>query len=1515
MAGGVRAMGCSTGLQLDPSLASMQEGTLIDVVIKLDIALPGCVVGKTMINQQLVYTDCTISGTKQVITLFRVQKKTISNQIWVMQTDQTEIIEHQVVSKNHLTSIVETCAGIGAVDVGYQAAGARIAAANECNVKFAQLLHAKGVNVVMGDNCVPSSISRLGKFCPCSVSGGVSCQPFSKLGDCREGDDVRSDSLVGALRMIYLLQSPFGILECTPGAHTSEWFQNKLQEFTSQTGYVLNQRVLELHECWPARRSRWWGTLTKPELKAQEIPPMPKLEFGPTFFHLFPKLKTLDEQEIKELSLDLYELSNFFNHPKGIKSNIVDYYKPLPTATHSWGSQLTACACGCRSTGFSPDRLQTKGLYGQLIPMPGRLGSDTYNFPNLRHMHAKEVALANGLIPSYVPQGEGNQRLLLSAVGQLASPLQSLWVYSNLMDNCGKHLHVETESPLIIMERYVQTLFVERDELLGITPDEHTRYMSLFQQAWKKMVNPIADPTTHAAVVASASEHPSVQPISLGDNITGPITNEDNAHKKGKGVGGSNQNPETSEHGVDIDETLLLSKVKKCEDNIKRVNQTEVFQRGGVPGFAAIANPIEMHPNSKQEHQDPPQENQESQDASVHETVKSEVPTEKPSTHHIDLVVPNAKRLRVQVQQTSRVYDIVKAEEAICTMKQPITAADVMGKILHPQTVLEDSQTVVLHPGGLSPSRCPKEAHGPRPILSGETRETILWKQEGWVAVDEMNFYHNMLHTMHPHRIQQCVVLPDNPSKLTVFGQSIVQLVKAFETQKAAVVTSVLADQHWTPISVSVQDGTITVKTSPMQVYWVQSMIHESLGSKDFVVEAKAIAQEFHADCGFQVIGWCLSELQDTDQITPVTTEQAITWRNQFAQYLIQSDKSQTMVKQPLILGGMHNGTQVREQLQQLVKQHGVTPERSQACAEELIAALGTTTLGTILKSPKPWTDLKARANLHQPPIRIVLAAELKEVIQQKVAAGPIGNKHGKAKKQQDFDVLKLRSHQITIPYAVFKQEDGKEVGQIQAAQIMSTSRGVVIMNVEEAIPYFQLNQPVSGEGIALLIIDHDDPRVPTSKQLLRVPAQCASTGEPIILTVAMIQVGSQAIARNLPQQCVEIEEVANKVVRIAVYRDQFPGDWTEFASKPVKMLVEQAPFQHMPPQSILDVWDRQFVNHRMQRTQPGDAQIFMVNLRIVTDQVEPIMSINGSEGKFAEPRSSNGRQPDSNYQVVWLPRKSFQEAQLAKQVAKTPVVLVRSGDKYGLRVHNTAAEQVHREHRPDVLYLEGNEVKKYKVGPLPYGSTKQSIVNAFKKWGWVARPIGPQGQSSDRSGTMWMVQATNDPSHWIFQMHHGDVLITQESADISTRVEAAPGVVASAKTLQTLKGETKTATIKPDSAKELSVGQVVSIQAQLEASIDRKIREAVPTTGDDDMHDTKDRIDQLESQMQQLTGSMQVFQQQQQQNTQALYTQVQAMDTKINEQDTKLNRMLDNKLDAQMQKIEALLTKRSRTE
>ena len=501
-------------LILEPHLLTTEDGTMVDVVMKVDLRIPGCTIGVTKILQQKVFTDCNIRDTHQLVTLFRVRKESIGGKIWLMQTEETVVANHAVPDAKHFARIIETCAGVGAVDVGYENAGATIVASNEANPKFAEILQSKRYEVVVGDNSLTQTISKLAKHGTCIISGGVSCQPFSRLGDGKEGKDVRAKSLTGALHMIHLLQSPAGILECTPGAMQSEWFQSQLSQFCKQTGYGIHQQILERHHCWPAKRNRWWGILSMPQLEVKDIPPMPKIDFDPTFFHLFPKLKAMTEFEAKELALDLYELGKFNSQPKGIKSSTVDYYKALPTATHSWGSQLTPCACGCRQSGFRDERIAAKGLYGQLVPTEGMSGAVTHRFNNMRHLHAQEVAVANGLLPSHIHSEAGVQRLLLAAVGQLASPLQSLWVYSNMVSTSGNGFPIQEICPSKLMAQYANKLFHERDQLLGITPDEHNQYMQVFQDAWKKVGEPTQEDTgvvaatgTIVSVHAEVSQH------------------------------------------------------------------------------------------------------------------------------------------------------------------------------------------------------------------------------------------------------------------------------------------------------------------------------------------------------------------------------------------------------------------------------------------------------------------------------------------------------------------------------------------------------------------------------------------------------------------------------------------------------------------------------------------------------------------------------------------------------------------------------------------------------------------------------------------------------------------------------------------------------------------------------------------------------------------------------------------------------------------------------------------------
>ena len=450
----------------------------------------------------------------------------------------------------------------------------------------------------------------------------------------------------------------------------------------------------------------------------------------------------------------------------------------------------------------------------------------------------------------------------------------------------------------------------------------------------------------------------------------------------------------------------------------------------------------------------------------------------------------------------------------------------------------------------------------------------------------------------------------------------------------------------------------------------------------------------------------------------------------------------------------------------------------------------------------------------------------------------------------------------LEVPHAVFKQSDGTELSQITAADIAPGSQGVAVVNIAEAMPYFQLTEAVSPHGVALLVLEFDDPRLPQQHQVMKVPVQSRETQDPLIVKVAVVQIGQQSVLRNVPAHTIAVPEVPNQVIRVLIFKDQFTGPWTEFVRSPVRCLMQQEPFRHLQQSDVIDVWDRQFMTVKMQKVPPEDSDVFSVNLRIKQQVQDDIAKANGCNGTYIEPRSPDGRHPDDSFQVVWLPRKTFGEAQVCQKTSKTPTTLVRQADCYGLRVLNDEAEALHRIHRPDLVYIQGTELTKYRVGPMPFGSTKQSLVHVFSKWGWKARPIAPQGQAKDRSGVMWVVQAAEPPSHWVFQLSHGDVLISPEEKGVPMQQQP-QAVLASSRTIQALQASaTPNANEDPwihydpwarPNPREMPTSQVASLETRLEQSILSKMKQS-----DAMMPDTDAKVAELEERLDQLGRTVQ---------------------------------------------------------
>ena len=611
--------------------------------------------------------------------------------------------------------------------------------------------------------------------------------------------------------------------------------------------------------------------------------------------------------------------------------------------------------------------------------------------------------------------------------------------------------------------------------------------------------------------------------------------------------------------------------------------------------------------------------------------------------------------------------------------------------------------------------------------------------------------------------------------------------------------------------------------------------------------------------------------------------------------------------------------------LQSLLKQHGVHQERLGTCAASLIQKLGAELINKIMNGSAPWKDLKAAASQASPPFRIVLAAELDTAVKARLATGkPMGSKTNKKAHPKSAKPPVIPSaDQIKLPDAIFAQQDGQLLPTIPLHKVEAHAQGVAVCNIQDVQHFMHLTAPLSSEGLALLILDHADPRLPDKSEHTRVPAMSACTGEPMLVSAAMIQLGAKQVVRHVPSESFALEEIQTKVLKVLVYKDEWPGSWQSFLQHPVKDLFDhellQAP-EYSHSEHILDVWDRQTLDDKLARTPVAQAEVFAVLLRVTDKFAAHLMPKAAVDGIYLEPRTMDGRRPDPTFHVIWMPRKTLAEVRLAKSRTEQRTTIVRMGARLGLRVDREHAEQVHKQHRPDLMFLAGQELRPYKVGPFPYGSTKATISQGFKHMGWNARPVQPISQMQVTEGVFWHVMSPQEPSHWIYQMKHGDILIAKIENPKDAPLPVTNNIIASRKTLSTLTQSSQAAQVDPwltsdpwqngpstkknphgTMSQSVTAGHLTALEQRLE----QKIQASATEPRQEQMQvDQSDRIDALERQVSSLTQNFSHFQQQQSKINNQISCQLQGFEGRI-----------DSKLEDQMQRIEALLSKKMRHE
>ena len=1398
-----------------------------------------------------------------------------------------------------LYRLKETCTGIGALGKGAQYAGWQTTVANEKQQKIASLLEkVTEAQVVVGDIAFGSTIGDIHRADPrpSAWAFGFNCQSFSRGGDMRGGEDERAMTLPRSLHAAYLLNLPIIVIECVAEAPTFAFVKQALSQFCEITGFVKSEIILELQKVWVANRQRWWCVLAHGEIGKIPLSPLPKVDNAPTISDFMDEFQPPKEEVQQQLQLTDHELSQLTAIGANLPECEVNQHAPMPTALHSWGNQFQACRCECRSTGLSTSRMMSRGFYGVLIKKHDVEGKVTY-----RHPSAQETALLCGL-PIVAP--EDDARLALCAVGQLASPIQSAWIFAEIRQHL-KHQKIgnfEHANPSTIVGNVCQSLFDLRRELW---PEmKETLAMKFFEKGIKGKLLPSTDP----AFVEPAKTEIMIVEENEGDSINrigievGNITE-----------GCMNRDPKRRKTQIDSFAEKLTAKCREQQ------NKARVCERipGAVAGFSN--SPEKVEPTIEESVVDETKESTgiDSQNFFVEEGMGVS-PKDLLEKRLVIFDRIQSSVFAVQVSDGAKVRDLMHAEGHNSAQVRVVTT---LGKTLHQEAMLGMHQCVVIEAIGKNDSKTLVElqlesCHTPR-------YQTILC-QQGWVAYDEMQLYLSALATKNnvckvdPLIIQD---LEDVPLLVEAWLHGIGQAVLG-----GTVITAILWCGHWIPFVF--QHGIekiLGITTEEGSNVW-----HLTNNNDCEVVVEGNIHQIFPKDCGFQAFAWLSARIGTGNGMGKMDSDSAEGWRFLFWQQVMMNPEVANQ-KKYVTFGG--HGDELQLAVAAILKDHGVFGERVVNRAKEVVDKLGKTEVQQAIKSIRPWVALKQLANQLTPKLNLVWEDEFNLVVKSRSKQSKaVGWKRNDGEKVSLAKVTVL-PEDIQVPAGVFIQDDGSAVQQIAIQQVGSIGKGLVVCTEEEAHQFLH-ESCLSNQGLAFAVVNPSNEFVAANSEPERFPASCVSTQEPMLVSAVIVQKGKQGIKRASPSTKPRIDEVPVKTAKVLVYKDQVEVPWDNFQEGPMKYIVNQlrvlavcrkpgckceswhvGESQNEP---LLDVWNRDFLTTGFKKARPSESELFACAIRVRSEVFPDIMKQSGQGGIYIEPRSDDGKMHCNQHHTVWLNKMAHNEAVAACAKAKTPAFLIRVNRRYGLKTPLEHANELHKQFRADVPMMQGNANATFTLGPLPWGTTRKSLQELFNHWGWQARALQPAGRSADGKGLLWNALASSPPGSSVVQMEHGDIIIVRKEVQpIST--PDIPAVEASShtrKSLQHLPIKPKpedpwaeAAARLPSVRSELTVSnhQILQIEKSLEEKLTKKM-------GSEDVQmdpALEPRVKDLEEKLARIAD----VQQQQHAQTSSIATQVQSIQSQVEKQSKDFQAHLDSKLETQMNKIEALLTKRARQE
>lgn len=1456
----------------EPFWRKTNVGETVDVVVHLNCVGSDMSLGFILPSR----TPCRIlglapTGLSPCITLFAVSVGSTGERVDLQLSPASSVRAHGLPSVCDVLKVVEFCAGMGASSIGLQAAGFQQVCAVEWMPALASLhqaIHPR-VPVILGNIGDTKVLIDLHKKVPnaFSLMSGVSCQPFSRGGSGGGGNDTRSSTLPSTIRAVHLFQCPVLFIECVVPASENLFVRQHLNALVQQLGYRITETQLKLEETWTACRHRWWVIACHPNFRVEPVPPMPLSRL--VVRDLMPFVKEWDDSDQEALRVKGPELQTFQAHCTHLRQFVVNLDKKLPTALHSWGQQAVPCACGCRENGFSDQLLREKGLYAQLLQMPSKDEE-----PQWRHLHAQEVALLNGVPPlqDWLP----NPRLNLCAVGQIASPLQAVWIGSHVLEMLQHQFGMTPQVNPLQCLHDLKSLVIQQSQILfprplpvSIKPQDK----SVVKVYWNG-----CDPfVLH------------VHPMTTVQQL---LEAEGNCHQL--------DTADWTVRDLDNDENVQLNSILAGRNLSIEFNCKPCAS-------PCIVNPPDCLPTLQAE---PPCQVpsvpavQTPQEPAAHAVVEPDTPLPPVNTSNVKSFSqtnpspwkPSAL-LNLSGRQLTALIPPAVPEVALCEAMraQQISSADRIQIVDHQETVWGDDE------------------------LLWHIKRCIQHCEAGTCWLDPLLAL-EWAHSSDVSALQEWFKSTNNPSCIITC-----LLSHGHWTPVIWRLGTVVQVHTWDHDSVD---------HSWMARF--HGMMCKVAGISNFQVAHQLRTFAYGLLCGAAALAFFAHILlgHSLPHKESHLMEFHRTCRQQFRDSLASADQ----VPRPWCWGA--GPLDLTASLASLLSMHGVPSQVSTSRAKLVLQSLGRQEIEKALQSSASWRSLKALANLQKPVIQLVLANEQEDYVKAKKGSEvKTKRKQGGSKivtpqKPSDLDPAKL----ILEPGS-FRVADDKHVSQITFDQVGPLATGIALVNMTTASTFLKTGQVLTKQGLALLVLNAtSEPQTSLQWSSVRFAAKCAFNHEPMLLSGFLIQLGQMPIYLFKDSQGVPIADVAVACARITVYQDQWDGDWETFQTKPVKACMPylipihtcrkaECTCEGWHPgaeatvnDAVLDVFKRQYFSETGRPVVWTKAAYFAFCVRYVKTQELPLLSCSGKRGIYIEPKTEDASAPHLDFQVVWLPHLDFAEISHKAQCEALSLGIARSGARYGVRVQSINFQQVFQSLKPDGLFLAPGPRTTWLCGPWPFGVDRKTLAKVFRQWLWEARPLQPT--QTVQGGMMWTAQAVCEPPQAVYNLSHGQVVISKckpavASPSVSTEVIGQLNTVqlcSASKTDDPWIHADPWQAYKPSEVPQSGSAPVVSQLAELENRLEQSLLAKLPVANME-VDDQEHRIQSLETQVAHLIGRQQSLEVTVQENHSQSSAQVQQLQAQMTAQMDLQGRKMQSMLDDQMARLESFLAKRGRHE